>query len=212
MAFNFGQARKKPPNQGHRWLDFLCLLRYNQSMEDNTIEKVMDIMSQPAGLTESDKKRIERLNKYVARVEKAMEVLQAQAERGEFESFSEEDVRFHLSHDPNMIAEAGILLAKIHRANEYAKHDTKVILAELWNECNKRRDELGLTNAKDREAWVTTQPKYFQAKRQEIEWGHNEDLMKVILERYENLFVGSRKIASLIEKDNQNNYRIEKYD
>ena len=169
-------------------------------------------MEEVITLTQSDKQRIDRLNRYIEKVSRAMEVLQTQAKTGELEAFNEEDVRFHLSHDPDMIAEAGILLAKIHRANEYAKQDTKIILAELWNECNQKRELLGLTNAKDRESWVTTQPKYIQAKRQEIEWGHYEDLMKVILERYENLFVGSRKIASLIEKDNENLYRREKYD
>lgn len=156
--------------------------------------------------------RMSRLQSYVARVEEAQKVMALAIKKGDFEAFSEEDVRFHLSHDPNMIAEAGLFLAKIQRSYEYAKIDTATILAEIWKECNERKDELGLTNAKDRECWVKTQPRLIAAQRQEIEWKYNLQRMQVIYERYENLFIGSRKICSLIEKDNQNVYRREKYE
>lgn len=156
--------------------------------------------------------RLARLQSYVNKVEESQKVMIRAIQKGEFEAFSEEDVRFHLSHDPNMIAEAGLFLAKIQRSYEYAKVDTQTILAEIWNECNQKKDILGLTNAKDRESWVKTQPRYIEAIRQEIEWKYNLQRMQVIYDRYENLFVGSRKIASLIEKDNENNYRREKYE
>ena len=162
-------------------------------------------------LTESEQKRIERLQKYVAKVEESQKVMLQAIQRGDFEAFSEEDVRFHLSHDPDMIAEAGLFLAKLQRSYEYAKLDTATILAELWKICNEEKDSLGLSSAKDRESWVKTQPKYIKAQRQEIEWRYHLDRMKVIYDRYENLFTGSRKIANLIEKDNENNYRREKY-
>ena len=162
-------------------------------------------------LTESEQKRIERLQKYVAKVEESQKVMLQAIQRGDFEAFSEEDVRFHLSHDPDMIAEAGLFLAKLQRSYEYAKLDTATILAELWKICNEEKESLGLSSAKDRESWVKTQPKYIKAQRQEIEWRYHLDRMKVIYDRYENLFTGSRKIANLIEKDNENNYRREKY-
>lgn len=163
-------------------------------------------------LTESEQKRIERLQKYVAKVEESQKVMLQAIQRGDFEAFSEEDVRFHLSHDPDMIAEAGLFLAKLQRSYEYAKLDTATILAELWKICNSEKESLGLSSAKDRESWVKTQPKYIKAQRQEIEWRYHLDRMKIIYDRYENLFTGSRKIANLIEKDNENNYRREKYD
>lgn len=162
-------------------------------------------------LTESEQKRIERLQKYVAKVEQSQKEMLQAIQRGDFEAFSEEDVRFHLSHDPDMIAEAGLFLAKLQRSYEYAKLDTSTILAELWKICNEEKDSLGLSSAKDRESWVKTQPKFIKAQRQEIEWKYHLDRMKVIYDRYENLFTGSRKIANLIEKDNENNYRREKY-
>ena len=162
-------------------------------------------------LTESEQKRIERLQKYVAKVEESQKVMLQAIQRGDFEAFSEEDVRFHLSHDPDMIAEAGLFLAKLQRSYEYAKLDTATILAELWKICNEEKESLGLSSAKDRESWVKTQLKYIKAQRQEIEWRYHLDRMKVIYDRYENLFTGSRKIANLIEKDNENNYRREKY-
>jgi hypothetical protein len=163
-------------------------------------------------LTESEQKRIERLQKYIAKVEESQKVMLQAIQRGDFEAFSEEDVRFHLSHDPDMIAEAGLFLAKLQRSYEYAKLDTATILAELWKICNSEKESLGLSSAKDRESWVKTQPKYIKAQRQEIEWRYHLDRMKIIYDRYENLFTGSRKIANLIEKDNENNYRREKYD
>ena len=162
-------------------------------------------------LTESEQKRIERLQKYVAKVEESQKEMLQAIQRGDFEAFSEEDVRFHLSHDPDMIAEAGLFLAKLQRSYEYAKLDTATILAELWKICNSEKESLGLSSAKDRESWVKTQPKYIKAQRQEIEWKYHLDRMKIIYDRYENLFTGSRKIANLIEKDNENNYRREKY-
>ena len=162
-------------------------------------------------LTESEQKRIERLQKYVAKVEESQKVMLQAIQRGDFEAFSEEDVRFHLSHDPDMIAEAGLFLAKLQRSYEYAKLDAATILAELWKICNEEKESLGLSSAKDRESWVKTQPKYIKAQRQEIEWRYHLERMKVIYDRYENLFTGSRKIANLIEKDNENNYRREKY-
>lgn len=162
-------------------------------------------------LTESEQKRIERLQKYVAKVEQSQKEMLQAIQRGDFEAFSEEDVRFHLSHDPDMIAEAGLFLAKLQRSYEYAKLDTSTILAELWKICNSEKESLGLSSAKDRESWVKTQPKFIKAQRQEIEWKYHLDRMKIIYDRYENLFTGSRKIANLIEKDNENNYRREKY-
>ena len=100
----------------------------------------------------------------------------------------------------------------MQRAYDYAKLDSQTITAELWKKCNQHKDDLGLTNAKDRESYVKTQPEYIKAQQQEAEWKYRLSQMQVIYDRYENLFVGSRKIASLIEKDNTNNYRREKYD
>lgn len=161
---------------------------------------------------EDTKTRVEKLQRYVNKVESALKAISQEAQNNSFESFSEDDVRFHLSHDPNMIADAGLFLAEIQRRYEYAKTDTQTILAEIWNECNQRREELGLSNAKDRECWVKTQPRYVEAQKQEIEWKYNLNRMQVIYDRYENMFTGVRKIANLLEKDNENVYRRERYE
>ena len=159
-------------------------------------------------LTESEQKRIERLQKYVAKVEESQKVMLQAIQRGDFEAFSEEDVRFHLSHDPDMIAEAGLFLAKLQRSYEYAKLDTATILAELWKICNEEKESLGLSSAKDRESWVKTQPKYIKAQRHEIEWRYHLNRMQIIYDRYVNLFAGSRKLANMLQSymDVQNNY------
>lgn len=163
-------------------------------------------------LTQPEEQRLARLQKYIDKVENAQAEMIRAINSGEMEGFSEEDVRFHLSHDPNQIAEAGLFLAKMRRAYEYAKIDTKTITAQLWKKCNQMKEDLKLSNAKDREAFVQTQPEFIKAQQQEIEWKYRLEQMQIIYDRYENLFVGSRKIASLIEKDNQNVYRREKYE
>ena len=163
-------------------------------------------------LTQDEEKRIARLQKYVDKVEEAQEEMMRAINSGEMEGYSEEDVRFYLSHTPNMIAEAGLFLAKMQRAYEYSKVDTKVILAKLWKKCNQQKETLGLTNAKDREAYVQTDPEYVKAQQQEIEWKYRVNQMQVIYDRYENLFISTRKLCGLIEKDNQNQYRREKYE
>ena len=160
---------------------------------------------------QSVEERIARLERYVTKVEEAQAEMVRAINAGEMEAFSEEDVRFHLSHDPNAIAEAGLFLAKIHRAYEYAKNDTKTIRAQVRREANSRRDELKLTSASDRDDYVQVDKRYQDALKQEFEWKYRAEQMEVIYERYQNLFAGSRKIANLIEKDNQNNYRIERY-
>ena len=159
-------------------------------------------------LTQSEQKRIERLQKYISKVEEAQQVMLQAIQRGDFEAFSEEDIRFHLSHDPDMIAEAGLFLAKLQRSYEYAKLDTSTILAELWKLCNEEKESLGLTNAKDRASWVKTQPKYIKAQRQEIEWKYHLNRMQIIYDRYVNLFAGSRKLANMLQSymDAQNSY------
>lgn len=153
---------------------------------------------------QSEKERIARLEQYINKVEQAQQVMLEAIQRGDFEAFSEEDVRFHLSHDPDMIAEAGLYVAKFRRNYEYAKLDTKLIAAEIWKEANQNKEMLGLSNAKDRDAYVTTQPRYQEATRQEIEWKYRLEQMEVIYDRYENLFCGSRKIASLLTESKFN--------
>ena len=140
----------------------------------------------------NEDEKIKRLQRYVSKVEQIQSQMVESIKNGEFEPFTEEQIRSHLSHAPDMIAEAGLFLAQIERAYDGTKTQTQITLAELWNKCNKLKNTLDLTNAKDRESWVKIQ-------------------MRVIYNRYENLFTSARKLANLIEKDNENVYRREKY-
>lgn len=163
-------------------------------------------------LTQDEEQRLARLQKYIEKVEEAQAEMIRAINSGEMEAFSEEDVRFHLSHDPNMIAEAYLFLAKLRRAKEYATNDVKTIRAKLRKEANLHKEELGLSSASDRDDYVQVNPEYQKAVKQELEWKYRVEQMEVVATRYENLFIGSRKICSLIEKDNANVYRREKYD
>lgn len=184
-------------------------------MENAPISQVQVIeqikANEQKALTQTYEARLERLKKYVAKIEEVMKEMERQVAEGDFEAYTENEIRIQLTHIPDMIADAGVLLSKIQRAYEYAKLDTSVIKAEIWKDTNSEKDNLGLTNAKDREAYVTVQPRYLEAKRQELEWKYNLDLANVIRERYENIFASCRKLANLIEKDQQNVYNQEKY-
>lgn len=149
-------------------------------------------------LTEGDEKRIARLEKYAAKVEEAQAEMVRAINSGELEALSEEEIKFQLSWTPNAIAECGLLLAKIHRAYGYAKNDTKTIKADIRSEATRRKVELGLSSATDRDDYVQINPKYQEAVKQELEWECWERRMQVIYERYQDLFVSARKLASLI--------------
>lgn len=163
-------------------------------------------------LTQPEEKRLARLQEYVDQIEAAMKRMTKSIQEGDMRGFSEEEVRFYLSTVPVLIAESNLLLAKMTRDAGYATIDRKIINAELWKKCNQLKDELGLSNAKDREAYVQTQPEYIKAQQAEVEWKYRLDQMQVIAERYNNLFISVRKVASLIEKDVQNQYRREQYE
>ena len=148
--------------------------------------------------------RIARLNKYIEKVEEAQSSMFAGIREGKFEAFSENDIKFHLSHDPDSITETALYVAEFRRNYEYAKLDTKLITAEIWKEANLNKEALGLTNAKDRDAYVTTQPRYQEAVRQEIEWKYRLEQMEAIASRYENLYIGTRKLAAMFVQDKSN--------
>lgn len=123
-------------------------------------------------LTETYEKRLARLERYVNKVDEVMQALEQQVASGTFEAFSEEQIRVQLTALPNMIADAGILLAKIQRAYSYAKNDTKSIWSEYWVDCNKKKDALGLSSAEDRKSWVEIQPEVRKARNQELSLIH----------------------------------------
>ena len=152
-------------------------------------------------LTQDEEQRVSRLEKYVAKAEQSLESLNKSLQNGAFEAFTEEQIRFHLSHDPDLIADCGLLVAKFRRALTYAELDTKVIKAQLWKRCNQHKESLGLSNAKDREAFVQTDPQYISACQQEFEWRYQLERMQIIYDRYNNLYIASRKLASMFTKE-----------
>ena len=169
---------------------------------DEKAKKVMGIMTGGTEqLVQTYDQRLERLTKYVEKVEKAEAEMVQAIQDGKFESFSEEDIKNHLTHDPDMIAAAGLFLAKIRRAYEYSKNDTKTIRAKVRKECNQKKEILGLSSASDRDDYVQTHPDYQKALKQELEWKDRVEQMEVVYQRYMDLFTGSRKIASMLSKE-----------
>ena len=163
-------------------------------------------------LVQPEEQRMARLQEYIDQIEEAMARMVKSIHEGDTSGYSEEEVRFYLSSVPAMTAQAGLLLAKMNRDYSYAKIDTKIITAEVWKKCNRHKEDLGLSSAKDREAYVQTQPELIKAQQTEIEWRYRLDQMQVIYDRYDQMFISVRKLANLIEKDQANNYRREKYE
>lgn len=154
-------------------------------------------------LTQDEEKRLARLQKYSEQVSSAYERMVKSINSGESDSFSEDEVKFYLSNTPTVIAESGLFLAKLQRAWRYSQIDVKVVSAEVWKKCNRLKEELGLSSAKDREAFVQTQPELIKAQRIEVEFRFRVDQMQVIYERYCNLYLSARKLASLIPTYNK---------
>ena len=155
-------------------------------------------------LTQPEEKRLARLQEYADQMEDAMARMNKSISEGDMTGFSEEEVRFYLSTPPTLIAQSGLLLAKMTRDYNYARLDTKIINAELWKKCNQLKDSLGLSSAKDREAYVQTQPEYIKAQQAEAEWKYQLDQMQVIYDRYEDMYISCRKLASMITQDKSN--------
>ena len=163
--------------------------------------------------TQEEKERIERLEKYIIKVDESLgRIAEELKEYGQVSYMSEQDIQRELSALPDLIADANLLLSKIQRAYDYAKDDSKRQIAKLWGECTKRKDILGLNNQKEQEAWVIQNEEYVRVIRIEIEWKYQVQRAKSIVDRYENKFAAARKLANLIEKDQTNNYRREQYE
>lgn len=162
-------------------------------------------------LLQTTQKRLERLDKYVAKIDEAVQALEMSAARGDMESLNEEEIRYYLSTLPQLIADSALFLAKTDRALSYAKLDLKVIQAQIWKEINARKEDLGLSNAKDREAYVVSQPKYIEAQRQVFEWEYNRARAEVVFNRYSDLFIGVRKLCGILPQYENAQLNYSKY-
>lgn len=170
------------------------------------------VIGQEIFQTQEEKERIERLEKYIVKVDESLgKIAEELKEYGQVSYMSEQDIQRELSTLPDLIADANLLLSKIQRAYDYAKDDSKRQIAKLWGQYTKRKDILGLNNQKEQEAWVVQNEEYMRVVRIEIEWKYQVQRAKSIVDRYENKFASARKLANLIEKDQSNNYRRESY-
>ena len=111
--------------------------------------------------TQEEKDRIERLEKYIVKVDQSLgRIAEELKEYGQVSYMSEQDIQRELSTLPDLIADANLLLSKIQRAYDYAKDDSKRQIAKLWGQCTKRKEALGLNNQKEQEAWVIQNEEY----------------------------------------------------
>ena len=150
---------------------------------------------------QTPEERLARLERYVAKVDARMKEIEQEVKSGNINPLSEIEIQNQLSRLPELIASTGLELAHFRRAFNYAELDDDVICARLWNEANQKKEELGLSNAKDRDAYIKKQKEYIETKRHCIEWKYNLERMTIIYERYQNLFVAVRKLASLAQEN-----------
>ena len=107
-----------------------------------------------------------------------------------------------------MIANTALLLADFQFAHSNAVLNVKIVKASFWKDCNTKREVLGLTNAKDREAYIQSIPQVIEAQKEEIHYGYLVNQLQVIVEKYENIYISARKLANLLDTYNnaQDNY------
>ena len=162
-------------------------------------------------LIETDEKLMSRLKSAEDKATQMEYEMRKDQNTGEMAFIGADHIGAYLSVTPDLIAEFSLYEANVERDYSYAKNDTSTIKSVLWIECNQRRDELKLTNAEDRKSWVQIQPKYQAAVKREMEWKYILQRVQTILDRYNNIFMAYRKIANMVELDQSNNYRREKY-
>lgn len=150
---------------------------------------------------ENQEVKFQKLHDYIQAVDRAVSVIIEKSRRGDFAPKSVEEIENLLANAPDMKAQAFLMLADFHHEYEKAKFDTKLIQAELWRQINEKREVLNLTNAKDREAYVLSQPKYQESVRRENEWKYRCEQMQAVCTRYEDLHLGVRKLASLLSRE-----------
>jgi len=162
-------------------------------------------------LLQTTSERLERLNRYVSKIDQSVKELELSTARGDLESLNDEQIRYYLSNLPQIIAETGIILAKTRRAYAYAKNDTKTIRAQIRSGANKNKEALGLSSASDRDDYVQTKKEYQAALKLEFEWAYNCDVAEVVYNRYCDNFLAVRKLASLAEENYRAQDNVTKY-
>ena len=90
---------------------------------------------------QEEKERIERLEKYIVKVDESLgKIAEELKEYGQVSYMSEQDIQRELSTLPDLIADANLLLSKIQRAYDYAKHSRiKQSKGARGLGCSKRR-------------------------------------------------------------------------
>lgn len=104
---------------------------------------------------------------------------------------------------PGTIAKADMALAQCENNLEQLEQDLKVMKAKYHLKASVDKEELSLTNAEDRKAYVETQPDVIDMCNQIIVEKGNKAVLRIQLEKYDRLFTSIRKQANMIISEDQ---------
>lgn len=116
-----------------------------------------------------------------------------------------------LSRMPQTIREYGEQAAEAMAEVEMRKADLKKARAIVMLEASVRKEQLGLSSEKDRVAYTDQDVRVVEAEISLIEARGNYESTKLKYEQADNTFVAVRKLASMIQADEENQKLYERY-
>lgn len=130
---------------------------------------------------------------------------------GSGEQYTEEEIRILLSKMPSTIRVYSDILKEKERLLLENKNNVKLVRARVWTDSIALKDRKKLSSNDDRKAFVEMSEEVQKAEQDFINTQIDYKASEILLKQAENTFTTIRKIANLIEKDQSNVYRENKY-
>lgn len=116
-----------------------------------------------------------------------------------------------LSRMPQTIREYGERAAEAMGTVELAKSNYKKALAAAQLVASQNKEDFGLSSEKDRQAWAINREEVAEAELSLQEAKIEYEGLRLKYEQSENTFVAVRKLASMIQADEENQQLYDKY-
>lgn len=105
----------------------------------------------------------------------------------------------------------GVEVITAKAAFDKAKYNLQRVMAAKQLEASSMKEEYGLSSDTDRKSWVKNQPEVAEAEIGLIEADTQLKLMEMKYQRAEDEFITARKLAGMIQQEEENQQRYDKY-
>lgn len=105
----------------------------------------------------------------------------------------------------------GVAVIQAKAKFDEAKYNLKRVMAAKQLEASSMKNELGLSSDTDRKSWVMNQPEVAKAEVELIEAEGELKTMELKYQRAEDEFVTARKLANMVQEDEENQQRYDRY-